>query len=335
MHDTKTLNNIIELIKSSKRSLVLSHQNPDGDTLGSMLALGALLKKSGHVVDHVISDPVPEIYKFLPYTDLVKSPDDKDLLRNHDLAFSLDCGSIKRLGKAKALFLQAKSSVNIDHHISNENFAKINWIEGEATSTGQLVYWLAVELKAKITKEIATLLYTTLLTDTNCFSNSNTNAEALLWGAELIKHGAEHEGVYRKVFLERPLKAIKVFGRALNNLNLIENGQIVWTCVDNEVMKNLSATGEDTEDIADYMMRTKGTKVGVFFREDMNETKVSLRSVTDFDVSKIAVSMGGGGHKRAAGINVKSPLLEVRDSVLKKVIDEFRNYSGKNGKSGK
>lgn len=331
MHDIQTLNSIIYEIKNSKRSLVLSHQNPDGDTLGSNLALGALLKKLGHSVDHVISDPVPEIYKFLPFADLVKFPDDKSIQKNYDLAFSLDCGSLKRLGKAKDLWSKANTSINIDHHISNERFGKINWIEAEATSTGQLVYWLATskDLNIKITKEISTLLYTTLLTDTGCFANSNTNAEALRWGAELISLGAEYENVYRKAFLERPLKAIKLFGIALNSLNLLEgsDGQIVWTSITHDVMKSFLATSEDTEDIADYMMRTKGVKVGVFFREDENETKVSLRSIVDFDVSKIAMSMGGGGHKRAAGINIKSPLAEVKDLVLKKIIEEFKIYN--------
>lgn len=329
MHDDLTLSNIIEKIKDSKRSLVLAHQNPDGDTLGSMLALGAILKKLGHVVDHVISDNVPEVYKFLPYADLVRLPEAPTLQKKYDLAFSLDCGSIKRLGGAKDLWLSAPSTINIDHHISNENFGKLNWIEPEATSTGQLVYWLAKALNIKITKEIATLLYTTLLTDTGCFSNSNTNAEALKWGAELINLGAEHESVYRKVFLERPLKSVKIFGIALSNLNFIENDQIVWTYVTKDTMESLSATGEDTEDIADYMMRTKGAKVGVFFREEKTETKVSLRSLTDFDVSKIAISMGGGGHKRAAGVNIKSPLSQVKEIVLKKVIEEFKNHNGK------
>ena len=328
MPSAQMLNNIIEKIKDSKRSLVLAHQNPDGDTLGSMLALGAILKSLGHVVDHVISDPVPQIYKHLPFSDLVKTPHDKNLQKDHELAFSLDCGSMNRLGKAKPLWLNAKTTINIDHHISNENFAKINWIEAAATSTGQLVYWLAKDLGIKITKEISTLLYTTLLTDTGCFSNSNTNAEALFWGAELIKLGAEHDKIYRKVFLEKPIKSIKIFGVALSNLNLMENGQLIWTCVNKDVMKSFSATGEDTEDIADYMMRTKDVKIGVFFREDENETKISMRSNIDFDVSKIAISMGGGGHKRAAGINIKSPFSEVKDIILKKVIDELRQYNG-------
>lgn len=323
MEHNNTLNNIIEKIKSSKKSLVLSHQNPDGDTLGSMLALGALLKKSGHVVDHVISDPVPEIYKFLPYTNLVKIPEDKELQTSFDLAFSLDCGSVKRLGRARNLWEKATTTINIDHHISNENFAKLNWIEPEATSTGQLVYWLADTLKVKVTKEVATLLYTTLLTDTGCFSNSNTNADALVWGAELIKLGANHEIVYKKAFLERPFKSIKIFGAALNNLSLAENNKLAWTFVDQSIMKKLSATSEDTEDIADHIMRIKDIEVGVFFREDNDETKVSLRSNTNLDVSKIAVSMGGGGHKRAAGINIKSPLSKVKDLVLEKVSIEL------------
>lgn len=331
MQDIQTLNSIIHEIKNSKRSLVLSHQNPDGDTLGSMLAIGAILKSLGHKVDHVISDRVPEVYKFLPFSNLVRTPDDKSLVKKYDLAFSLDCGSLKRLASAKELWFCARTTINIDHHISNERFANINWIEADAASTGQLVYWLATnkELNVKVTKEIATLLYTTLLTDTGCFSNSSTNAEALKWGAELISLSADHESVYRKAFLERPYKSVKVFGAALNNLTLVENGQVVWTCVNKEVMKDLSATSEDTEDVADYMMRTKGVKVGVFFREEEKETKISLRSNIDLDVSKIAISMGGGGHKRAAGINIKQSLNEVKDIVLKKVVDELKNYNDK------
>ena len=324
MNDEKSLNEIISAIKSSKKSLVLAHQNPDGDTLGAMLAVGALLKELGHEVDHAISDPVPEIYKFLPFTDLVKAPEDKDLKNEYDLAFSLDCGSVKRLGRAQVLWARAKKTINIDHHISNEKFATINWIEADATSTGQVVHALAKGLNIKISKEVASLLYTTLLTDTGCYSLSNTNSKALSWGAELIDLGADHEKIYKEAFLERPFRAIKTFGSAINDINIIENGEIAWTFVSGETMKKFSATGEDTEDIVDYMMRTKGVKVGVFLREDQNETKVSLRSKTSFDVSKIAMELGGGGHKRAAGINIKRPLNEVRDLVINKVIEEFR-----------
>lgn len=327
MHDTKTLNNIIEKIKGSKKSLVLAHQNPDGDTLGSMLAVGALLKMLGHKVDHSISDPVPEVYKFLAYTDLVKGPEDASLQDSYDLAFSLDCGSVKRLGKAQLLWRKAKSTINIDHHVSNEKFADLNWIEPQATSTGQLVYWLANTMGLKITKEIATLLYTTLLTDTGCFANSNTNSDALKWGAELIQLGADHENVYKKAFLEKPYKTIKIFSIGLNNLVLCENPEIAWTYVSSKDMKTFLATGEDTEDIVDYVMRTKGVKIGVFFREDDGETKVSLRSGTDFDVSKIAMEFGGGGHKRAAGINIKKPFEDVKNIILNKVKDEFKKYS--------
>lgn len=330
MNDSQTLNNIIEIIKSNgkvKNCLVLSHQNPDGDTLGSMLALGEILRILGHKVDRAISDPVPEIYKFLPFADLVKVPADSSLIEKYDMAFSLDCGSVKRLARAGKFWQIAETTVNIDHHISNEKFGKINWIEADATSTGQMIFWLAKNADINISKEVATLLYITLLTDTGCFSNSNTNSEALFWGAELIKLGADHLNVYRKIFLEKPFKSIKAFGISLGNLNLIENGEIAWTYVSKDVLKSLSATGEDTEDIADHMMRTKGVKVGVFFREDENETKISLRSNSDFDVSKIAMKNGGGGHKRAAGINIKSKFSNVKDLVLNQVVEEYKKWS--------
>ena len=332
MNDKQTLNNIIEIIKDSGKSkncLVLSHQNPDGDTLGSMLALGEILKILGHKVDRVISDPVPEVYKFLPFTNLVKIPGDSSLCEKYDIAFSLDCGSAKRLAKAHKFWEFAITTINIDHHISNEKFGKVNWIEADATSTGQMIFWLAKNANVNISDEVATLLYTTLLTDTGCFSNSNTNSEALSWGGELIKLGADHLNVYRKVFLEKPFKSIKIFGESLGNLSLIENGEIAWTYVSKDILESLSATGEDTEDIADHMMRTKGVQVGVFFREDNNETKVSLRSNSEFDVSKIAIANGGGGHKRAAGINIKSPFLEVKELILNRVVEEYRKINGK------
>jgi phosphoesterase RecJ-like protein len=328
MHNTKVLQSIVNKIKGAKRSVVISHSNPDGDTLGSMLALGSILKKLGHKVDHVAGDPVPEIYRFLPFNRLVKNPSDDTLKKSHDLAFSLDCGSLKRLGSARELWHRASSTVNIDHHVSNERFGEVNWIEPDAISTGQLVYWIAKALNIEITKELATLLYVTLLTDTGCFSNSNTNSQALSWGAELISLGADHKNVYRKVFMEKPFRAVKVFAIALSHLKLVQNGQIAWTCITKEEMKSLKASSEDTEDIIDYMMRTKGVKIGVFFREEDNETKVSLRSNVDLDVSRIAVSFGGGGHKRASGIKVKKPLSKVKDLVLSKVIHELNNGKG-------
>ena len=326
--DIETLNKIISKIKSSKKSLVLSHQNPDGDTLGSMLAIGLILQEIGHKVDFVISDPVPEIFKFLPSSKFVKLPDDSSLMKDYDLAFSLDCGSVKRLGKAQELWKLANETINIDHHISNERFAIFNLIEAEATSTGQVVHSVARELKHKISPELATLLYVTLLTDTGCFSNSNTNALAMEWASELIALGADSGPVYRKVFLEKPFKTIKIFGTGLNNATLIEDGKIICTYVTQEEMSSLNATGEDTEDIADYMMRVQHVNLGVFFREDKNETKVSLRSACDLDVSKIAMELGGGGHKRAAGINIKSPLKDVKELVLKRVLEEYKKFKG-------
>ncbi len=331
MNDHQTLNNIIELIKNSGKSkncLVLSHQNPDGDTLGSMLALGEILRILGHEVYRAVSDPVPEIYKFLPFANLIKLPSDNSLIENYDMAFSLDCGSVKRLASAGKFWQTAKATINIDHHISNEKFGKINWIEAHATSTGQLVFWLAKNANINISADVATLLYVTLLTDTGCFSNSNTNSEALSWGAELIKLGADHLKVYKEIFMKKPYKAIKVFAEALTNLSLIEDGGIAWTYISSESLKKHGATAEDTEDIIDYIMKTEGVKIGVFFREDGSETKVSLRS-REFDVSEIAVSFGGGGHKRAAGINIKKSFNEVEKLVLEKVVEEYKKANGK------
>ena len=187
-----------------------------------------------------------------------------------------------------------------------------------------MISWLAKNGNLNISDDVATLLYVTLLTDTGCFSNSNTNSEALKWGAELIDLGADHLKVYKEVFMKRPYKAIKVFGISLADLNLIQNGKIAWTQVSSESMKKYGATAEDTDDIVDYVMRTAGVEIGIFFREDGSETKVSLRSASEFDVSKIAVSLGGGGHKRASGINIKSPFSEVKELVLNKVIEEYQ-----------
>ena len=324
MISQETLDIISSKIKNARLSLVLSHQNPDGDTLGSMLSMGAILKETGHTVDHVVPDFIPKAYRFLPFCDLVKTPDDKSLSKNYDLAVSLDCGSVKRLGKTEKLWSDAKTRINIDHHISNENFGDINCIEADATSTGQVVYWLAKGLNIPITPAVATLLYTTLLTDTGCFSNSNTNSQALQWGAELINLGAEHLKVYREVFMKKPYRAVKVFATSLADLNLIHDGKIAWTYLSSESLKKYGATAEDTDDIIDFVMRTEGVEVGIFFREDESETKVSLRSKSEFDVSKIAVANGGGGHKRAAGINIKSPFLEVKDLILNQVVEEYK-----------
>ena len=326
MKNTLVPKEILSKINSSKYSLVLAHQNPDGDSLGSMLALGKILEQKGHVVDYLVPDFFPEAYKFLPNAEQIKLPSDKSLKNKYDIAFSLDCGSVKRLGDSLKFWNTAATTINIDHHISNEQFGNLNWIEADAVSTGQVVFSLAKGLSVNITPDLATLFYVTLLTDTGCFSNSNTTAESLSWGADLISLGANHLEVYKKAFLEKSFKTLKVFSHGLNNLTILENGNIAVAYVDGKTMKSLSATPEDTEDIADYMKRLKDVKVCVFLREDNEkETKVSLRSNNDFDVSKVAISMGGGGHKRAAGVNMKLPLDKAKEIILEKVVNELKN----------
>jgi phosphoesterase RecJ-like protein len=236
--------NIIAAIKNAKTAVVTAHVNPDGDTLASMLALARILESFGlETVHRVMHDEVPSFYKFFPDQEKVlcsmKDVDREKLLEEYDISFSCDCGSVQRLGSAGLIWQKAKLTCNVDHHLSNPLYADLNWVDVNATCTGQVVKDIMLHLnkliKAEslnngtvqieplsINEDLATLLFITLLTDTGGFRHSNTNAEVFTWAAELTNQGAEPSKLFNLLFNQMPFRTIKVIGAALDAAEIIE-----------------------------------------------------------------------------------------------------------------
>ena len=334
---------LVAKILESKTAVVMAHLNPDGDTLGSMLALAKVLEQAGLEVTRIMHDEVPEIYKFFPDQDKVLcSMREEDLAKlptEFDLSFSCDCGSTARLGSAAKIWEKAKTTANIDHHLSNPLYGDLNWVDPNATCTGQVVKELADALIKEgknigTDVDLASLYYITLLTDTGGFRHSNTTQAVFNWAAELITQGADPSQIYNGLFNQIPFRAIKIIGQALDRLELNEINTdlgkkvaIAYTYTLREDLDEIGAKDEDTDEIVDHIMRIKNLDMCLYLREGkmMGSFKGSLRSVCqELDCSKIAANLNGGGHARAAGFNPSAANL---DELKSKVFDLISRYS--------
>jgi phosphoesterase RecJ-like protein len=351
--------NIITAIKNAKTAVVTAHVNPDGDTLASMLALARILESFGlETVHRVMHDEVPSFYKFFPDQEKVlcsmKDVDRDKLLEEYDISFSCDCGSVQRLGSAGLIWQKAKLTCNVDHHLSNPLYADLNWVDVNATCTGQVVKDIMLDLNKataqreplNINKDLATLLFITLLTDTGGFRHSNTNAEVFTWAAELTNQGAEPSKLFNLLFNQMPFRTIKVIGAALDAAEIIELDisdlisrnivlgnklRIAYTTTTKELLSKLSAKEEDTDEIVDHLMRIKDINMCIYLREDTkNESnfKGSLRSLCELDCSKIANQLNGGGHARAAGFNCSAKSFhQLKSIVLEKIAEHIKGIN--------
>lgn len=360
--------NIIAAIKNARTAVVTAHVNPDGDTLASMLALARILESFGlETVHRVMHDEVPSFYKFFPDQEKVlcsmNDIDREQLLEEYDISFSCDCGSVQRLGSAGLIWQKAKLTCNVDHHLSNPLYADLNWVDVNATCTGQVVKDIMLHLNKliktellnngtaqreplSINKDLATLLFITLLTDTGGFRHSNTNAEVFTWAAELTNQGAEPSKLFNSLFNQMPFRTIKVIGAALDDTEIIEldisdlisrnivSGnklRIAYTTTTKETLSKLSAKEEDTDEIVDHLMRIKDINMCIYLREDIKKEsnfKGSLRSLCEIDCSKIANQLNGGGHARAAGFNCSAKSFhQLKSIVLEKIVNYIKEVN--------
>lgn len=334
---------LVAKILESKTAVVVAHVNPDGDTLGSMLALAKVLEQSGLEVTRIMHDEVPEIYQFFPGQEKVlcsqKDEDLKKIPKEFDLSFSCDCGSTARLGSAGDVWQTANITANIDHHLSNPLYGDLNWVDPNATCTGQVVKELANALQKEgktieTDIDLATLYYITLLTDTGGFRHSNTTQAVFNWAAELITQGADPSAIYNGLFNQIPFRAIKIIGNALDKLELDEiklaSGKkisIAYTTTLRDDLEVVGAKDEDTDEIVDHIMRIKNLDMCLYLREgDHKESfKGSLRSICqDIECNKIAAHLNGGGHARAAGFN---PTARNLNELKTRVYDLISRYA--------
>ena len=303
---------ILEAIRLGERFLVCSHSRPDGDAVGSMLAMGMLLKQLGKRADIVSADRVPAIYRGLPDADQIQTA--MRVRGPYDAVLLLECDGLER---TRLLGLDHMFLINIDHHASGKYFGQLNWIDYDACSVGELVYRLVKAAGATVTPQLATCLYTTLLTDTGGFCYGGIQSRTFLLAAELTLAGANPVRIARDVYFATPISKMKLLGQALRNLH--RDGELAWLWVTHGDMVEFGAAEEDCEGIVNYAVSIAGVEVAAFLRElPEGRIRVSLRSKTASDlidiqpkalnVAAIAELLGGGGHQNAAGCTLDGPM---------------------------
>jgi len=296
------LQDVLQQIERRDRFVLTSHARPDGDAVGSALACCQILRAMGKQADVVLHDGVPRIYRSLPFADQVLQSD--RVSGNYEAAIILECDSIHR---TRLLGLEDRFLISIDHHLSGRPFANVNWIDPQAVATGEMVFRLAREAGTSFSPEIATCLYTALMTDTGSFMFQGTNERTFALARELVLAGADPSHCARSIYFAHSVAKMRLLGEALRNLNTEAN--VGWTWVTQEQMDRSGAIEEDCEGLVNYVLSIGEVEVAAFFRElPDGRFRVSLRSKGKLDVAKVAERFGGGGHECASGCSVDGPL---------------------------
>jgi phosphoesterase RecJ-like protein len=308
------LDRVLQEIRARHRFVVTSHARPDGDGIGSALACGQILRLMGKDAEVVMHDGVPRIYQNLPFADRVIQA---NAVPPNDAVILLECDSTQRalLEGLDRCFL-----INIDHHVSARHFANINWIDSTVMATAELVYSLARRTCVPVDVNIATCLYTALMTDTGSFMFEGTNEHTFTVARELVLAGAHPARCARHIYFGHSTAKIRLLGAALSNLH--RDGPLAWIWVTQEQMQRFGAREEDCEGIVNYALSIGDVQVAIFFRELPDQRyRVSLRSKGEINVSAVAEYFGGGGHKCASGCSLDGPLA----IAVSRVVDRLRS----------
>lgn len=312
-----TLDNIKEEIEKAGKIVILTHESPDGDAVGSSLAMYNSLKQIGKNVDLIMPE-YPETFNFLTGADEIKSDGDE----NYDLAIVLDAADINRLNGFAKYFEDAKVTINIDHHGSNKMFADYNFVNPDAPACCQILIQVLEFLQINITKEIGTCLLTGIITDTGGFKYSGTSKETFEFTSWLLSIGVNVSDVYRRVLEIRTKGNFALMRLVIDRLELLEDGKIAFTYITKEDEENVKAKNGDHDGLVDIGRTVEGVEVSILLREADGFYKGSLRSNEYVNVSDVCMMFGGGGHLRSAGCSIHLPLLEAKE----KIINEVKNY---------
>jgi phosphoesterase RecJ-like protein len=296
------LREAVEAIQEADIIGVASHVNPDGDSVGSLLALNMVLGKIGKKVYSSLPEPwkYPPQYNFLPGKDALIEPE--GFVESMDLFVALDCSIPDRLGMLRETAEAARAILNIDHHEDNNLYGDIDLVDAQASSTAELVYKVVKEAGWPMDAKIATCIYTGLLTDTGRFQHRNTSPETFIIASELAAAGADIFNVVKEVYENQSLSYTKLLGRTLQRMEILEELRLAYSWVLQEDLMETGAVMPETEDLIDHLRKVRGTSVVALFKElPDGKVRVSLRSRDGFEVGPIARELGGGGHAMAAG----------------------------------
>ena len=311
-----TIEHLANWIAGRQEIAVVCHVSPDGDTLGSALALWRALLSLGKKAQVFCASSIPEMYSFLPGIEQVSNADEVKLRS----VLCVDVASRDRMGKYEAILDECESAC-IDHHGTNEGYCDVNVVEGEASATGVVVIKLLDALGVSMDREMATCLYAAISSDTGRFMYSLTNAEALRAGARCLEQPIDVDEIGFWLFRRRTLARNKLLAYALNHMFLTDSGRIAVIELPQSAYEESGAASGDAEGIVSYGIETSGVEVAIQAKEqNEKQTKFSLRSRGALDVSKVAARLGGGGHANAAGVTIDLPM----DQAVAQMLEEIR-----------
>lgn len=318
------LSKIIE----SDHIAISGHVRPDGDCIGACVGLYNYIQKNYNVEQKkqidVYLDPISDAFYYL--NGAKKIQNERDQSKPYDLFVSLDCGSLDRLGMSEAVFHNAKFTINVDHHISNEGFAMLNLIEAEASSTCEVLCGIFEE--SKIDLDTASALYTGIVHDTGVFKHSNTSRRSMEIAGMLVEKGVNCSQIIDESFYQKTYVQNQILGRCLLESMMVLNGKVIVSYVSRKQMEFYQAKTYDLEGIIDQLRVTKGVEVAILVHETgIGEYKVSMRSNGDVNVSKIAVFFGGGGHIKAAGCSMKGSFYDVINNLTLHIENQLKELS--------
>ncbi len=314
------LEKIKEKIEAAHNILILTHENPDGDAVGSSLGFMHALKKIGKQVTVLIPE-INNMYSFLPGFSEIKH--EIENVEDFDLCIALDSSDTERLFICKPYFEKIEHTIVIDHHITNQNFGDVNYVNAVASSTCQNLIIVLAAMEIAINKEMAECIYTGILTDTGGF-RYNTQSETFEFAAMLLETVIDISKIYRIVFDTTTEKRTRLLSRALDRLEILEDGKIAFTYITTQDVDELQNEDGDYENIVNYGRNISGVEVSIFAREKDGRYKISLRANEYVDVSQIASKYAGGGHLRAAGLEMAMPLEQVKQTLVEEIKKQLK-----------
>lgn len=324
--EKKDLLNLVKGLKKHRSFLLSCHVTPEGDAIGSMLAMESLLRRLGKKTKVICQDPFPERLPCLSSSKWSRTSELKGRVPEFDALVLTDCPTLARIGDVRELLKRDTAIFNIDHHISNSRFGHYNFVRPEAAASAEVVLDIFDHLGLKPSKEEAKNLYIGLATDTGSFKYSNTRAKSHLVAAKLIETGIDIEKINDDIHGSYSLKTIKLYSRLLGRVKTAAGGSVAWAAMRRSDLKTTGATDEDAEGFIDFVRYLKGVNISFFMSElaDGKSVRVSFRSKGRYDVNTLATFFNGGGHKKASGCTMKSSLENAEKQIVKRILQTVR-----------
>ena len=310
-----TLDNILEVIKKAQTIVILTHENPDGDAVGSSLAMYMALKEMGKNPDIIIPE-LPRVYNFMPCANEIKK---EGSIEPYDLAIAVDSATIKMLNGWSNYFETAKVKITIDHHSTNTMYADYNFVNPDAPACSQILISIIDYFGVNISKEIGTCILTGIITDTGGFQYQSTTPETFEFASELLKKGVNVSDIYKRVMNTKSRANFELRRRAIDRMEFLEGGKIAVTYITKQDEEEVNAESGDYEGIVEEGRSIEGVEVSIFIRETAKGFKASLRSNSYVNVSDVCLMFGGGGHFHAAGCTITQSLEQVKEKIVNQV----------------